>query len=69
MVDEREWRARKAVDDAIRVLWSAFRRLSDFGADKLTDHDAELWAQVAQHRAIQDRINQASEGGDHVRRS
>ena len=64
MVDEREWRARKAVDDAIRVLWSAFRRLSDFGADKLTDPDAELWAQVARHRAIQDRINQAAEGGE-----
>jgi len=51
-----EYSARCQADTAIRKLWCALNKLSKFGENAMTDQDIELWKEVTNHNAIQDRL-------------
>ena len=54
--------ARIKVDQAIRQLWIAFKDLSDFGVNSITDEDLDIWIAVTSHRAIQERLDRVKGG-------
>lgn len=56
--------ARKKVDCSIRLLWAAFQELHHESPGELTETEADLWARVTAHRAVQER-QQSHRGNDY----
>lgn len=52
------WRMK--INNAIRALWTAYAQATDEKKyEQFTDQDMELWCRVTEHRAIQDRLEEA----------